>query len=380
MDMILDEIANEFDQCIKCGLCLATCPVGKALFLEKYTPRGKVQLAKRYAAGDLPISEQYRDIFTKCLLCGACTVTCPSGVDQKSVFLTMREEIANQRGLHPNVEAAVSSLVDQHNISDEDNSERGDWREDIRNLPAHQYEKPQAEVIYFVGCVASFFPMVQSIPQNMVRILESAGIDFAILAGEEWCCGFPLMGAGAPQEMKALMEHNLEKVKALGAEEVVFSCPSCYRTWKEHYPTDLKLSHSTQLIERLITQGAISLGELNETVTYHDPCDLGRNAGVFEPPREILKAIPGLTLVEMAANRNQSICCGGGGNLEMTDPALSARIAQQKIEQINETGAQTVVTACQQCVRTIKGKVRREKLDLRVVDITDMVVKSMSKG
>ena len=378
--MILSEIANEFDQCIKCGLCLATCPVGKALFLEKYTPRGKVQLAKRYAAGDLPISEQYRDIFAKCLLCGACTVTCPSGVDQKAVFLTMREEIASQRGLHPRVEAAVSSLVDQHNISDEDNAERGDWREDIRDLPAHQYEKPQAEVAYFVGCVASFFPMVQSIPQNMVRILESAGIDFAILAGEEWCCGFPLIGAGAPQEMKALMEHNLEKVKALGAKEVVFSCPSCYRTWKEYYPTDLKLSHSTQLIERLISQGALSLGELNETVTYHDPCDLGRNAGVFEPPREILKAIPGLTLVEMAANRNQSICCGGGGNLEMTDPALSARIAQQKIEQINETGARTVVTACQQCVRTIKGKVRREKLDLRVVDITDLVVKSMSNG
>ena len=378
--MILSEIANEFDQCIKCGLCLATCPVGKALFLEKYTPRGKVQLAKRYAAGDLPISEQYRDIFAKCLLCGACTVTCPSGVDQKAVFLTMREEIASQRGLHPRVEAAVSSLVDQHNISDEDNAERGDWRDDIRDLPAHQYEKPQAEVAYFVGCVASFFPMVQSIPQNMVRILESAGIDFAILAGEEWCCGFPLMGAGAPQEMKALMEHNLEKVKALGAKEVVFSCPSCYRTWKEYYPTDLKLSHSTQLIERLISQGALSLGELNETVTYHDPCDLGRNAGVFEPPREILQAIPGLTLVEMAANRNQSICCGGGGNLEMTDPALSARIAQQKIEQINETGARTVVTACQQCVRTIKGKVRREKLDLRVVDITDLVVKSMSKG
>ena len=378
--MILSEIANEFDQCIKCGLCLATCPVGKALFLEKYTPRGKVQLAKRYAAGDLPISEQYRDIFAKCLLCGACTVTCPSGVDQKAVFLTMREEIASQRGLHPRVEAAVSSLVDQHNISDEDNAERGDWRDDIRDLPAHQYEKPQAEVAYFVGCVASFFPMVQSIPQNMVRILESAGIDFAILAGEEWCCGFPLIGAGAPQEMKALMEHNLEKVKALGAKEVVFSCPSCYRTWKEYYPTDLKLSHSTQLIERLISQGALSLGELNETVTYHDPCDLGRNAGVFEPPREILKAIPGLTLVEMAANRNQSICCGGGGNLEMTDPALSARIAQQKIEQINETGARTVVTACQQCVRTIKGKVRREKLDLRVVDITDLVVKSMSKG
>jgi heterodisulfide reductase subunit D len=378
--MILNEIANEFDQCIKCGLCLANCPVGKALFLEKYTPRGKVQLAKRYAAGDLEISEQYRDIFAKCLLCGACTVTCPSGVDQKVVFLTMREEIVKKRGLHPNVEAAVASLLVNHNISDEDNSERGEWRDDIRDLPDHLYEKEQADVVYFVGCVASFFPMVQLIPQNMVRILESAGADFAILAGEEWCCGFPLIGAGAAGEMKALMDHNLEKVKALSAREVVFSCPSCYRTWKEHYSTDLKLSHSTQFIERLIKEGGISLGELKETVTYHDPCDLGRNAGVFDAPREILRFIPGLTFVELAGNRNQSICCGGGGNLEMADAALSGRVAQDKIEEVRQTGADIVVTACQQCVRTIKGKVRREKLDLEVVDITDMVVRSMSHG
>ena len=378
--MILNEIANEFDQCIKCGLCLATCPVGKTLFLEKYTPRGKVQLAKRYAAGDLEISEHYRDIFATCLLCGACTVTCPSGVDQKTVFLAMREEIVKKQGLHPNVEAAVTSLLVNHNISDEDNSERGDWRDDIRDLPEHMYEKERADVVYFVGCVASFFPMVQSIPRNMVRILQLASVDFAILAGEEWCCGFPLIGAGAPGEMKALMDHNLEKVKALGAREVAFSCPSCYRTWKEHYPTDLKLSHSTQVIERLIKEGPISLGELRETVTYHDPCDLGRNAGVFDAPREILRSIPGLTFVELASNRNQSICCGGGGNLEMADAALSGRIAQNKIEEVRQTGADIVVTACQQCVRTIKGKVRREKLDLDVVDITDMVVRSISHG
>jgi heterodisulfide reductase subunit D len=378
--MILNEIANEFDQCIKCGLCLATCPVGKTLFLEKYTPRGKVQLARRYALGDLAISEQYRDIFARCLLCGACTVTCPSGVDQKAVFLAIREEIVKKKGLHPNVEVAVESLLVNHNISDEDNSERGDWRDDIRDLPDDRYEKERAEVVYFVGCVASFFPMVQSIPRNMVRILESAKVSFAVLAGEEWCCGFPLIGAGAPGEIRELIEHNLEKVKALGAKEVVFSCPSCFRTWKEHYATDLKLSHSTEFIEMLIKEGSISLGELEETVTYHDPCDLGRNGGVFDAPRAILRAIPGLTLVEMTSNRNQSICCGGGGNLEMTDPALSGRIARNKIEEIRQTGAQTVVTACQQCVRTIKGKVRREKLDLHVVDITDIVVRSMSHG
>jgi len=375
--MIPNNIADEFDQCIKCGLCLSTCPIGKELFLEKYTPRGKIQLAKRYAAGDLDISEHYRDIFAKCLLCGACSVTCPSGVKLTDVLVGMREEIVGKRGIHPNVEPAMQSLVVNHNISDEDNIERGDWRDDIKELPDHMYEKERAEVIYFVGCVSSFFPMVQSIPQNMVRILETADVDFTILAGEEWCCGFPLIGAGTPEKMGELIEHNIEQVKGLGASKMVFSCPSCYRTWKEYYNTDLELFHSTQFIQRLIKEGAVALGELNKTVTYHDPCDLGRNGGVFDAPREVLGSIPSLTLVELENNRTQSICCGGGGNLEMADSGLSGSIARNKLAEIQRTGAKTVVTSCQQCIRTIKGKVRREKADLDVLDITDLVVRAM---
>jgi heterodisulfide reductase subunit D len=375
--MLPSNIADEFDQCIKCGLCLATCPVGKELFLEKYTPRGKIQLAKRYAAGDLEISEHFRDIFAKCLLCGACSVTCPSGVELKEVLVGMREEIVRNRGLHPNVEPVVKSLLENHNISDEDNSERGDWRDDMADLPDHMYEKDRADIVYFVGCVASFFPMVQGIPQNLVRIMESAGVNFSILGGEEWCCGFPLIGAGDPDKLREMMDHNLDKVKELGAKAVVFSCPSCYRTWKEYYNTDLELFHDTQFIKRLIEDGTIRLGELNKTVTYHDPCDLGRNGGEFDAPRDILNSIPGLTLVEMENNRAKSVCCGGGGNLEMADAGLSGSVARKKIEEIQRTGAKTVVTSCQQCVRTIKGRVRRQKVDLDVLDITELVLKAM---
>ena len=376
--MIPNNIADEFDQCIKCGLCLATCPIGKELFLEKYTPRGKIQLAKRYASGDLEISEHYRDIFAKCLLCGACSVTCPSGVKLTDVLVGMREEIVGKGGIHPNVEPAMQSLVVNYNISDEANSERGDWRDDINGLPDHMYEKERAEVVYFVGCVSSFFPMVQSIPQNMVRILETSDVDFTILAGEEWCCGFPLIGAGTPEKMGELIEHNIEQVKGLGASKMVFSCPSCYRTWKEYYSIDLELFHSTQFIQRLIKDGAVPMGELHETVTYHDPCDLGRNGGVFDAPREVLGSIPGLTLVELENSCAQSICCGGGGNLEMADSGLSGSIARNKLAEIQRTGAKTLVTSCQQCIRTIKGKVRREKVDLNVLDITDLVVLAMS--
>ncbi len=371
-------ISSEFDQCIKCGLCLANCPVNHELFLEKYTPRGKIQLARRYGRGDVAISDHYRDIFNQCLLCGACTMTCPSGVDLTRVFTHMRKEITQKKGISPSMKPAVDSLMIHGNISREDNEERGDWREDIKNLPHHQYQKPSAKVVYFVGCVASFFPMVQTIPQNMVRILSAAHVDFTILAGEEWCCGFPLIGAGADESTGKFIQHNLEKIRSLGAESVVFSCPSCYRTWKEHYPNDFKLFHSTQFIEQLIRDNALSFNELPWTVTYHDPCDLGRNGGEYDAPRKILNAIPGLDLVEMENIRAKSICCGGGGNLEMTDPALSGKVAHRKIHEIQRTGAETVVTACQQCVRTIKGRVRREKLGIEVMDISTVVAEALS--
>ena len=376
--MELNHLAEEFDQCIKCGLCMATCPVCKELLLEKYTPRGKIQLARFYDQGILPLSDQYQDIFGKCLLCGACSVTCPSGVDLNKVFLTLREAIATHKGPHPMMEKVVQSLDEKHNISDEDNEERGDWREDIKDLPDYMYEKERAAVVYFVGCVASFFPMVQTIPQNLVRIMEAAHVDFTILGGEEWCCGFPLIGAGVPERMGEMIEHNLEKVKALGAKTVVFSCPSCYRTWNEFYPTDLELLHDSQFLQRMIGDGTIHLGELKTTVTYHDPCDLGRNSGVYDAPRQVLKAIPGLTLVELENNRAQSVCCGGGGNVEMADADLSGKVAQKKIAEIQRTGAKTVVTSCQQCVRTIKARVRRQKVDLNVLDITELVLKAMS--
>jgi Fe-S oxidoreductase len=142
--MKLENVVNEFSQCNKCGLCLANCPISKELLLEKFSPRGRVQLARYYSQDGLELSNNYREIFARCLLCGACSVTCPSGVDLKQVFLRMREEITRYRGLHPDMKSLVHSLGECHNISEEDNEERGDWRDDLREIPDHRYEKEKA--------------------------------------------------------------------------------------------------------------------------------------------------------------------------------------------------------------------------------------------
>jgi len=275
-------------------------------------------------------------------------------------------------------ERLAKTLEENYNISDDDQEERAEWKELIKELPEDAFEKEKAEVVFFVGCVASFFPMVQKIPANMAKIMEKAGVDFTILGGEEWCCGFPLIGAGMPEKLETLKEHNLKKVSDVGAKTVVFTCPSCLHTWKHFYKTDVELVHASQLIAQLIKDKKITLKkDINVVATYHDPCDLGRNTGIYEEPREVIQAIPGLKFVELPMNRKFSVCCGGGGNVEMTDPNLSAQVAQMKLDSIKGVGADMVVTACQQCVRTMETRAKRSKSDLQVKDLTELVVEAM---
>lgn len=369
---------DEVAKCNRCGFCLPNCPVYKVEKKESASPRGRNAITRAVIEGKLPLSGDTEQSIFSCLGCGACTQVCLSGVVTKDLIFRDREcQVAGD--LYPKIADRVAKFLEsEHNISDDDNEERGEWQELIKGLPDQAFEKKHADVIFFVGCVASFFPMAQKIPANMARIMQKGGVDFAILGGEEWCCGFPLIGAGMPDKVRSLMDHNLEKIKDVGAKAIVFTCPSCFHTWKNLYQPDVELYHASQMLDRMIKDGRITLKGINATVTYHDPCDLGRNSGVFEEPREVLKAIPGIRLVELANNRQLSVCCGGGGNVEMVNPDLSARVAQMKLDEIAETGADTVVSACQQCLRTVATRARRQKMNLNVKDLTEMVVEAMN--
>jgi heterodisulfide reductase subunit D len=381
----------EIDACTRCGECLNSCPVYVEQGDEGFNPRGKIQNLKRFIRGQYglwarifgPKKLNEEDIIAlsekifRCTLCGACDVACPVVINPKDLSIAIRETMVEMGHYPKAAENLKKNLLSDHNISADDNEDRAEWVEDLGEIPEHGFQKDRAEVVYFVGCVSSFFPMVQKIPQNFVQIMDKGGVDFTILGEGEWCCGFPLIGAGMSRELEKLKVHNLDKIKEVGAKIMVFSCPSCYRTWKELYDTDVELLHSSHLLERLIKEKKIPLKELNLTVTYHDPCDLGRNSGVYEPPREVLRMIPGVKLVELENNREKTVCCGGGGNVEMVDPELSARIAQKKIDEIQNTGADIIVTSCQQCVRTISTRARKQGIKLKVMDLTEIVMMAM---
>ena len=291
-----------------------------------------------------------------------------------------RVDLAAQGLLPPALSRLGDIISTCCNISGDDNSHRLIWAENLERPPQGVKPIEQVELVYFVGCVSSFFPMSYNIPQALVEIMEAAEVRYALLGGEEWCCGYPLLISGQGDKAEAMIRHNVDQAKASGASRVVVSCPSCYHIWHHTYPQviedmGLVVLHDTELLAELIEEGRLKLKELPETITYHDPCDLGRKSGLYDPPRRVLQGIPGLRLVEMVDNRQNARCCGGGGNLETIDPTLSEAIAARRIAQALDTGAKYLVSACQQCKRTLTGAVRREKARLRVMDITELVAR-----
>ncbi|HYQ61265.1 MAG TPA: (Fe-S)-binding protein, partial [Desulfatiglandales bacterium] len=378
------------DACVKCGSCVEVCPVYtqnqqlEATMGGVYTSLKSV-IKKTYglpgmfsgAKNSEEALKKYSDDPYLCTLCGRCAVECPAFIDTKQVRTGLRGFMVEKGHYPPPVDQLAQTLDRVHNIIGEPGEDRAAWVQALAEPPKDMFQREKAKVVYFTGCVASYFPMTKRIPQSFVQVLDKAGVDFTLLGGEEWCCGFPLIAAGMRKKAETYMEHNLEKVRERGAESVVFACPSCYHTWTEAHASgnSLQLFHSTQFIKKLIDEDKIRFKEKTARVTYHDPCDLGRASGVYEPPREILRAIPGVELVEMEGNRDRCKCCGGGGNLEMVRPDLSAAMALAKIEEIKATGADMVITACQQCIRSIQSNARRKKIPIVVMDILEFVLK-----
>jgi heterodisulfide reductase subunit D len=328
-------------------------------------------------------SDETAALFFRCLLCGACTFTCPSGVTVDRVLELTRGEMASL-GLTPEPLVALGDRIAAgHNISGEPNENRLMWTDNLPDRPTG-IDKERAEVVYFVGCVSAMFPRSYSVAQSFVELLEKADVDYGLLGEKEWCCGYPQAISGAPDQARATMQHNLEAVQSMGAKTLVTTCPSCYHFWKHTYPValgaeiDLEVKHATEFLADLLEANRLDLREdmRDQVVTYHDPCDLGRKGDIFEAPRRILAQIPGVTLVEMPENQEGSHCCGGGGNLESFDPELSEAIAARRIRQAAETGAKTVLSACQQCERTLFSAARSQRIRVRSKDIVELVLEA----
>jgi len=368
----LRQYQEEMLRCNRCGYCQAACPIYDVLRREPATARGRIQLLRAVSEDRLPLSELISRYIYECTDCQSCRFSCPGGVRTDEIFATAREVIADSEFFPATLAELEQRVRTTHNISGEPGENRLLWAENLEVKPEALVGKQSAEVVLFTGCVSALYPMAYGILQALVEILQTAEVDFTTLGPEEWCCGYPLLSAGLP--VSELTAHNLERVKALGARTLVTTCPSCYHMWKYRYQPDaFQVVHSTEFLAELVEAGRMSLRPLNIRVTYHDPCDLGRKSEIYDAPRRIINAIPGLEFVEMEDHKENALCCGGGGNLETLDAELSREVAKLRLEQALDAGAEVIISACQQCERTLVMAARRDKVRIKVMDVVQLL-------
>ncbi len=373
------EVDNEIFACINCGFCRAGCTVYARTGLESENARGRVIQAYYMMKGLLEPSKEVADKFYLCTTCLNCKATCPAGVVVSEIVEAGRRKLV-EAGFLPEIHKTL-----MENLKATGNP-FGEPREKRTDVYPSTF-KPQAgpvDTLFFPGCVASFQD-VNIIP-NLMNIFDKAGISFTALGKDENCCGYISYLVGT-EEFKEVGKKNVEAISKVQPKQIVTTCAGCYKTFKELYPKYLSFQtpvlNAIEYLDQLLQNGKLKFQEIPPTkVAYHDPCDLGRHLNIFEPPRDLIKKIPGVTLIEFKNNRLLAKCCGGGGGMKAFNTELSGEIAYQRMLEALEVGAETVVSACPACKANLQvaaARLRKEKKGkIKVMDITELIAEALA--
>ena len=371
-------VENEILACMLCGFCRAGCPTFAETTLESLNAKGRVSLAYYMLMGDLQPSEELAKRMYQCMTCLNCKSVCPAQIKVSDVVHAARERLV-EKGYLPEVfKPALASMIDAANPL------LAPWEKRADSYPS-EYKKAipgQTEAVLHLGCVASFQD-VKIIP-SIMQILDKAGVSYGSLGQEESCCGYLAYLVGDMPTFRQAMEMYKERMAKYKPKELITTCAGCLKTFRDIYPhygggNGFTITHAVELLEKLITDGKIKFkddaGPLK--VVYHDPCDMGRHMGIYEPPRNVLKAIPGVELVEFPMNRALAKCCGGGGGLKGFDNVMAGDIGYKRLLSAIDLGAEVLVSACPSCKGTFNqaaARARKEKKGkIRVMDITELV-------
>jgi heterodisulfide reductase subunit D len=382
---MLEKVKSDLLICGRCGKCIVSefgfvCPVHQHTGgFDESAARGRNSIGKALMEGKLQLNQEIVDNTYTCLSCKRCQVACGKldanknlAIDECKITQTLRNEIV-KAGMEPEVLKAIDQTIEEtHNPFGLASSKRAAWADGL-DLPT------KGEVVYFAGCYAAY--RKPKIAKATVAILKAGGIDVAYMGEDEWCCGVPQLGDGNLELAEEIMMHNIKALKEAGCKKIITSCAGCFHALKSEYPEiagemPFEVLHTSEVIADLIKNGKLEFNqEVPGVVTFHDPCHLGRHEGVYEAPREILEAIPGLEMVEMKYNKETAMCCGGGSIVSNVYPELTADIASDRIKEAKETGAEMIVSACPSCETNLTTAGRRSKL--KVEDINIIVAKAM---
>jgi glycolate oxidase subunit GlcD len=374
-----EALDNEIMACIMCGFCRAGCPTYGETSLESINARGRVILAYHLLTGRLKPSKDLAERFYKCTTCLNCNAVCPAGVKVSDIVQAARVRLTEAGYLPPIHRTLIQSMEEKGNPFGEAMEKRGDI------YPTGFKPKEKASTLLFFGCVASYQD-INVIPSTL-KIMDKAKIDYATLGTEEHCCGYISYLVGDQKEFESCIKHNVSHFERMGVKEIVTTCAGCYRTFKDLYPkhngfSNIPVYHTVEYLEKLITNGKLPFKNgAKMKVAYHDPCDLGRHMNVYDPPRNVIQAIPSVELIEFPQNRNLAKCCGGGGGLKAFDTEMSLEISYKRVQQASAIGVDAIVSACPSCKSNLQiaaARLRKEKKGkIKVMDITELVAEAL---
>ena len=361
-------------KCEQCKICSGYCSVASSFEgAETWSSKGRTLIVKGLQNGELAISKKVIDILYTCTECGLCFAQCFEDLEVNEAILAARHQIA-QKGLAPEVfsETAknIMEIGDPGAVSAE---RRLSWMKE----PSFQPLPRKAEILYWVGCMVA--DRTPKTARAFLKILNHANVDFTMLMEREGCCGYVLLSTGLWDEAKKVAKEVLLRVEETGAEALVTPCAGCYYAFTKLYPETLEVSlpceilHSSHFIENLLKEGKLELKSLNFRISYHDPCSLGRHSGVFNAPRNVLNAIPGLTLIEMPLNKQLARCCGGGGGLWSFNHQVSMNSAYWRLKDLQPLKVDVLTTACPLCQMNFRYTSVRKSVPIEVCDITEIV-------
>jgi heterodisulfide reductase subunit D len=368
-----------FDNCIKCSTCKysyadfeKSCPSGEKFLFESFWASGKIRTARGLIFGELKWTDDLKDTIFACPTCGACMDACqaPHADHIVDIIESLRELAVKKIGPAHNQEKLVERTLNPEmwNPYGEKNSNNEQLKK--------KYKLPdKAEWVYYIGCTSNY--RRKNLRDSTLRVLKKVGLDFTLI--DEHCCTSPMIRTGQTEYSKEFMNYNVEKIKETGAKKVVTSCAGCYRTLKKDFEKfgveyNFEVFHTAEVLKDLIDSGKIKFkSEYKKTVTYHDPCHLGRHMGIYEIPREIYKSIPGIKFVEMRRNRNHAWCCGAGGGVKIGYPDWAVEISENRLEEALETGASVLSSTCPFCKTNLSDANVKYNYNFEVLDLVEII-------
>lgn len=382
---MMQAYAKQIHRCFRCGYCkfpsdftAFNCPSYSRFRLETYSTGGRLWLIWAWLKKEIEWSEHFAEVVFSCATCRNCVEQCPMKFSDDIVdwIVAARSDMVEKGLVLPHIRDFLNNISKHGNPWGMARSKRDAWAEGIS-----RYE-PGDEYFFYVGCVGSYEERGQRMARTLAELLDKAGVSFGILGTEEDCDGNEVYMLGEMELFQELAKKNAQKFKELGVKKVVALSPHAYNSMKNKYPRlgDFEVFHHTQLLLEMIQKGKIELSELKAKVTYHDPCFLGRHNDVYDAPREILRSIPGIELIEMERTRKNSFCCGGGSGNFVTDllGGSEENPSRIRVREAHETGAEILIVACPSCMIMLDDAVKDEGLEgeLTVKGIAELVKES----